>query len=102
MKLEEWQAIAIAYGVSLLLAETEAAPLAVTMAWGIAIAYAVNTLGGHNGVSNFLSGLLTGFSKSPPPATNTGTSGPAIVSPQQAGALPTPGGLPIVPGHPNP
>lgn len=39
MKLQEWQAILIAYGVLLLGAETSLAPLAGLMAWGIAIAY---------------------------------------------------------------
>lgn len=37
--MKEWQAILLAYGVLLVLAETEAGPLASLMAWGVAITY---------------------------------------------------------------
>lgn len=42
MKLQEWQAILLAYGVLLVLAETEAGPLASLMAWGVAVTYFVD------------------------------------------------------------
>lgn len=39
MKLQEWQAILLAYGVLLVGAETSAGPLASLMAWGVAVTY---------------------------------------------------------------
>ena len=42
MNLQEWQAILLAYGVLLVLAETELGPLASLMAWGIAVTYFVD------------------------------------------------------------
>jgi hypothetical protein len=42
VQLKEWQAILIAYGVLLVLAETEFGPLASLMAWGVAVTYFVD------------------------------------------------------------
>jgi hypothetical protein len=42
MKLQEWQAILVAYGVLLIGAQTSLAPLASLMAWGIAITYVLD------------------------------------------------------------
>ena len=44
MKLQQWQAILIGYGVLLVMSETELAPLAVIMAWGVAGVYLIDTV----------------------------------------------------------
>jgi hypothetical protein len=53
--LQEWQAILLAYGVLLVLAQTGAAPLAPLMAWGVAVTYVLNAASG----GDFIGGLFS-------------------------------------------
>lgn len=71
VKLKEWQAILIAYGVLLVLAETEAGPLASLMAWGIAVTYFVDA---NLTQGNLLSSL---FAAGPPSQAQQAAQGQA-------------------------
>lgn len=42
LPLQEWQAILLAYGVLLIMAQTQAAPIASLTAWGVAVTYTLN------------------------------------------------------------
>lgn len=102
MKLQEWQAILGAYGICLLIAETSAAPLAVTMAWGIAITYALSAFQ-KDSLGTILSGLFSGFKATTPssqtaPAANT-AGGAAVTPPSGPGQPAGPAG-PLGPSGP--
>jgi hypothetical protein len=72
MQLKEWQAILIAYGVLLILAETELGPLASLMAWGVAVTYFVDV---NVTQGNLLTGLFAAPTKTTPAPTTPAPTG---------------------------
>jgi hypothetical protein len=81
LPLKEWQGILFAYGVLLILAETELGPLASLMAWGLAVTYFVDA---NVTQGNLIASLFT---------VNGPGSGPSVRTPAEQ--IPnTPAGAP--------
>lgn len=87
MKLAAWQAILLAYGVLLVATETEAAPLAVVMAWSIAAVDLYDTLANHSDVWKSLFSGYQAQSPQPPVVNIPAGQTPAPTAPPSEGGI---------------
>ena len=84
--MKDWQAAIVGYIAMLLVAETEAAPLAVVMSWGIAVFMLIDQVGsGGATLSTLTNSLRAGIATSTPNTSATPSAEPSQL-PQTVGS----------------
>ena|SRR5215831_16019959 len=84
--MQDWEAALVAYVIALVVAQTEAAPVAIALSWGAAVFMLIDQVGsGGSTLPNFLSGISGSLTSAAPgvpaaPSGITASGQPGFIS----------------------